>query len=283
MIPLRRKQKSDSLPPGTALGPYRVERLVGEGGMGAVYRASAGGRPVALKVLKDRLSKDAEVQRRFRHEARAASQIQHKHLVPLVDFGEVDGRPYLVMPFVGGQTLEERIAAGGPLPLHQAVRMTGQVASALDAIHAHGLVHRDVKSSNIMIDEEGSASLTDFGLAKGKDYSTLTKPGQIVGTLDYLAPERIRGHAADPKSDIYALGCVVFEAVAGTPPFAGASLLELGTQVLTDAPPDPCAGRPDAPPHLSETILLALAKDPAARPPTAVAYANMLTVCMRSA
>jgi eukaryotic-like serine/threonine-protein kinase len=135
-----------------------------------------------------------------------------------------------------------------------------------------------VKPANILLASDGSAMLTDFGLAKGTTFTKLTKSGQIVGTVDYLAPERIRGEPATAASDIYALGCVVYEGLAGAPPFDGSSLMELGWAILERKPPDPCAERDDAPPHLSAAALLALAKDPAARPQTARAYTRLLTM-----
>ena len=143
-------------------------------------------------------------------------------------------------------------------------------------------MHRDVKPSNILLDAERGALLTDFGLAKSRDYSMLTAPGQMLGTLDYIAPEMLRGSEPGPSADLYALGCVVYECLAGTPPFGGRSMFEVGMAHLGDVPADPCAERDDAPPELSERALAALAKHPADRPPTATAYADMLIAATRS-
>ena len=245
--------------------------------MGVVYRAirEPEGDEVALKVLRPELSADETFRRRFVHEARAAGEVRHKHLVPIADAGEADGRPYLAVAFVRGQTLEQRLA-GGPLPIPDMVRVVAHVASGLDALHNAGIVHRDVKPSNVMIDESGSASLTDFGLAKGRAYTVLTKPGMVMGTLDYLAPETLRGADATGASDVYALGCVAFECTAGRAPFADKAMFDLASAHLDVEPPDPCTDRDDAPEGLSWAIVQALAKDPGKRPPTATAYAHLI-------
>jgi eukaryotic-like serine/threonine-protein kinase len=264
---------------GTRLGAYRLEERLGEGAMGVVFRAvrDPDGDEVALKVLRAELSGDETFRRRFVHEARAASEVRHKHLVPITDAGEADGRPYLAVAYVRGTTLEARLSANGSLPLDEVVRVVAHVASGLDALHAAGIVHRDVKPSNVIIDETGAANLTDFGLAKGRAYTVLTKPGMVMGTLDYLAPEMLRGAEASPASDIYALGCLAYECTAGRTPFAETSMFELASAHLNLEPPDPCADRPDAPDGLSWAILQALAKDPEKRPPTATAYGYLIS------
>ena len=268
----------DELGPGGRLGAYRLESLLGEGAVGLVYRAvrEPGGEVVALKVLRRELSADEVYVRRFVHEARAAQEVRHRHLVPIVDAGEADGRSYLAVAFVDGPTLEERLQAECPLPVPNLVHVIAQVAAGLDALHHAGIVHRDVKPSNVMLDAAGDAALTDFGLAKGRAYTVLTSPGQVLGTLDYLAPEIVRGDEATPASDVYALGAVAFECAAGRAPFADRSLLEITRALLSEEPPDPCAERSDAPEGLGWAILQALAKEPERRPPTATAYAHML-------
>jgi serine/threonine protein kinase len=264
--------------PGGRIGAYRLEERLGEGGMGVVYRAvrEPEGDEVALKVLRAELSADETFRRRFVHEARAAGEVRHKHLVPITDAGEADGRPYLAVAFVRGRTLEQRLS-DGPLPISDIVRVVAHVASGLDALHNAGIVHRDVKPSNVIVDESGSANLTDFGLAKGRAYTVLTKPGMVMGTLDYIAPEMLRGGEATPASDIYALGCLAFECTAGRAPFADKSMFDLASAHLNIDPPDPCAGRDDAPEGLSWAIVQALAKDPGKRPPTATAYAHLIS------
>ena len=271
--------------PGDRLGPYRLEERLGEGAMGVVFRAvrEPEGDEVALKILRSELSGDETFRRRFVHEARSAGEVRHKHLVPITDAGEIEGRPYLAVAYVEGRTLEDRLADDGPMPLEEIVRLVAHVASGLDALHAAGIVHRDVKPSNVIIDPTGSANLTDFGLAKGRAYTVLTKPGMVMGTLDYLAPEMLRGSEATAASDIYALGCLAYECTAGRTPFADSTMFELAKAHLTLEPPDPCANRPDAPEGLSWAILQALAKEPEKRPPTATAYAHLISFAVGGA
>jgi serine/threonine protein kinase len=263
------------LGPGDAFGAYRLEAILGQGATGVVFRAvrEPDGTTVALKILRRELGGDAVFASRFRHEMRAAREVEHPHLVPVLDAGSFEGRQYLAMRYVAGRSLASRLAEAGPLPIADVARLAGEIGAALDALHRCGLVHRDVKPANILLDERGTAALTDFGLAKGRAYTALTRPGQVLGTVDYLAPEVIRGDGASPASDVYGLGCVVFACLAGAPPFAAPSPLQVTVGHLGAEPPDPCAGRNDAPPGLSEAVLEALAKEPAHRPVTARRYA----------
>jgi len=265
---------------GDAVGQYRLDARLGEGAVGVVYRArrESDGAVVALKLLKQRLGEDETFRARFVHEARAARHVEHDHVVPVLDAGEAGGTSYLVAEYVPGGSLEDRLREEGALPIVEALRIGAEVATGLDALHHGGLVHRDVKPSNLMLYGDGRAAITDFGLAKGPAYTVLTKPGQVMGTLDYLAPELIRCEAATPSTDIYALGCVVYECIAGTPPFGGKSLFDIGTAHLNVSPPDPGATRPEVTPSLSWALLKALEKDPAQRPPTATAFASLLHV-----
>jgi serine/threonine protein kinase len=265
---------------GDAVGPYRIEAALGEGGMGQVFRAAHAqtGRLVALKLLKPEYAGDEALIRRLLREARAAGTVEHRHLVGVLDAGEADGRHYLALELVPGLTVGERIDAEGSLPLGDVARITAEVAAGLDALHGAGIVHRDIKPSNVLLDAEGAAKLTDFGLAKGSDYSALTLPGQMLGTIDYLAPELIRGDEPTAGSDIYAFGCLVYACVAGGPPFGGRGMLQIGVGHLDEEPPDPCAQRPDAPDGLAEAIGFALRKAPAERPATATAYARLIAV-----
>jgi serine/threonine-protein kinase len=263
------------------LGPYRLEEQLGEGSMGCVFRArraGSSGEPVALKVVRVELATDDRYRQRFLHEARAASEIRHPHLVDVLDAGEVDGRQFLAMRLVHGRVLDQHISDHAPLSVGAIVRIATEIGGALDALHAVGLVHRDIKASNILLDEDNghAAALVDFGIAKGTGYTPLTRPGQIVGTLDYLAPERIRGEPASPASDIYGLGCVVYECVAGRPPFGSKGSMATVLAHLEQEPTDPCASRVDLPAAFGAAVNAALAKDPTERPPSGRAYADLL-------
>jgi serine/threonine protein kinase len=231
--------------------------------------------------LRPELSGDETYRQRFAREGQIAGRLSHKHLVTVMDAGEADGHPYLATRYVVGQTLAELLETAGPLPLAPLLKLAAEIATALDTLHNEGLVHRDVKPANIMLDKSGTSFLTDFGLARGAAATVLTKPGHVVGTLDYLAPEVIKGQPAGSAADIYALGCVTYECMAGRPPFGGGSFVEATLASLQDEPTDPCAGRDDLPPALSFAVLQALAKSPGDRPPTAAAYALMLRISAR--
>jgi serine/threonine protein kinase len=271
------------LEPGSSFGPYRIDTPIGEGAMGVVVRArkEPEGEVVALKVLRLELAADHVYRRRFAHEVRAANEAINRHLVSIIDAGEIEGRPYLAMAYLSGPSLEARLEQGGPLSLHDVTRITSEVGGALDTLHRASIVHRDVKPSNVLFDEEGSALLTDFGLAKGRAYTLLTRPGQAMGTLDYMAPELIRGKPASPATDVYALGCVVYECIAGAPPFADRSVFEMGTAHLEEEPPALTSVRPDTTASLHWVVSRALAKEPNERPSTATAYAHMLRLAVR--
>ena len=262
---------------GDRVGAYRLDAALGHGGMGRVFRAVADddGHAVAIKVLRQELASAAVYKHRFEHEARAARAVTSRHCVPVIDSGTDAGRQYLVMSYIDGETLAERLEHC-PLGLDEMVRIVGQLASGLDAIHRAGIVHRDVKPTNVLIDRGGTALLTDFGLARGEAYTVLTTAGQLAGTVDYLAPELIRGQPASPASDIYALGCVVHECLAGTPPFAGRSVFAVGMAHLNEEPSDPMARRTENAPRLPWAVHQALVKDPEQRPRTATAYAHLI-------
>lgn len=245
--------------------------------MGLVFRAvHNGGDVVALKVLKRELGDDEVFKQRFGQEARAAAEVVHPSLVPIIEAGEAEGRPYLAVRYAEGGTLEERLRDGGPLGIEETLRLADQLAAGLDALHRAGLVHRDVKASNVVYDADRNGMLTDFGLARGPAYTVLTRPGQVVGTLDYLAPELVKGERATAATDVYALGCTVFECLTGDTPFGQKKLFQIGLAHLEEDPPDPAEVRPEVGPALSQTVLTALKKDPADRPQSAGVYASLL-------
>jgi serine/threonine-protein kinase len=251
--------------------------------MGIVFRADrATGGVAALKILRRELSGDETFRRRFEREGRIAAQLDHPHLVEVVDAGEANGLQYLASRFVDGETLADRLRRDGPLPRSELVRLAAELGTGLDTLHEAGLVHRDVKPSNVMLGADGAA-LTDFGLARGLADSVLTAPGRVVGTLDYLAPEVIRGETAGPAADIYALGCLLYECVCGRPPFGSKPFAEAAAAHLSEEPLDPCQTRDDLPPAFWDALRHGLAKDPADRPPTATAYALMIRVSAKPA
>jgi len=271
------ESSSNELSPGDTLGPYRLEELLGEGGMGLVFKAvrESDGMVVALKVMRFELIEDPVFGRRFEQEARAAAEVTEAHLVPVLEAGQAQGRRYLAAKFIDGPTLDQKLDEG-PITTAETVKYTQDVGAGLTALHEAGIVHRDLKPSNIIIDASGTALLTDFGLAKGRAYTVLTKPGQVMGTLDYLAPELIKGSPATPATDIYALGCTIYECVAGQAPFRDKQGIQVGLAHVAEPPPDLGRFRDDIPPDFAAAVLSALAKDPADRPATAVEYGRRL-------
>ena len=269
---------------GESVGGYTIEELLGEGGMGRVYRArSADGTIIALKLVKAELAKDAVFRKRFDREAGAASRVEHPAVVKVIDTGEHRGIPFMAQHFISGGSLQDRIEQKGPLPLADAVRLCQQVGSGIDALHGVSLIHRDLKPGNILLDEEGSAHITDFGLAKDREASVLTRPGQALGSMDYMAPEQIRGEEITGLADVYALGCVMFECLSGAPPFADRQGMRILWAHLQDEPPDPLANRPDIPKDVGWAVTRALEKEPEKRPPTGQAYAHMIKIAAGAA
>ena len=216
-----------AISPGATFARYRVESLVGRGGMGVVYRARdlSLERPVALKLIAPELAQDEHFRARFLKEPRLAASLDHPSVVPIYEAGEWEGQLYLAMRYVEGSDLRTLLDGDGELSPERTVGILTQVADALDAAHRRGLVHRDVKPANVLLDEEGHAYLTDFGITKQLGGMSTDSEG-LVGTLDYLAPEQIRGEEVDGRADCYALGCVFYECLAGTPPFRRATEAE---------------------------------------------------------
>lgn len=270
---------------GDTVGPYRLEAILGQGAMGIVFRAVRGGdgETVALKVLRDELAADEVYRRRFVREGAIARELDHAHLVAVVDAGEADGRYYLASRYVRGRSLAEQLAAEGPAPVADVVRLAAELGGALDELHGRELVHRDVKPANILVSERGDRLLTDFGVARGPAHTALTKAGKVVGTIDYLAPEVIAANRAAPASDLYSFACVVYECLTGAAPFAGRGIAEACVAHLNETPESPAAVRREVPEDLSWAVMQGLAKDPARRPRTGKAFARLLKVSAASA
>ncbi|MFD1663664.1 serine/threonine-protein kinase [Streptomyces caeni] len=272
-------------PAGRRIAGYRIEEEVGRGGMAVVYRARdlRLGRTVALKLLAPELTRNDTFRRRFTHESRVAAAIDHPHIVPVYEAGETDGVLYIAMRYVAGRDLRHLLDREGPLPLATVLRIAAQVASALDAAHDHGLVHRDVKPGNILVaqgtdsDHPEHVYLTDFGLTKKSlSLSGFTTAGQIVGTLDYVAPEQISGKPVDGRCDVYGLGCVVYEALAGRPPFRREDDMALLWAHQYDEPPPLTGQRPDLDASVDRVFAKALAKDPDDRYGSCLAFVSAL-------
>jgi eukaryotic-like serine/threonine-protein kinase len=266
-----------ALTTGTKLGPYEIQSPLGTGGMGEVYRArdTRLGRDVAIKVLPSHLCSDPDLKARFEREAKAISALSHPHICHLYDIGAQDGTDYLVMELLDGETLADRLKKG-PLPLKQALQYGIEIAEALEKAHTNGIVHRDLKPGNIMLTKSG-AKLLDFGLAKpapnvataasgSGSMATMSKPltveGMIVGTFQYMAPEQLQGHDADARSDLFALGTVLYEMMTGKRAFAGKSQISVMSAILENDPEPVSSAQPLASPALDHVIQRALAKDP---------------------
>jgi ABC-type transport system substrate-binding protein/predicted Ser/Thr protein kinase len=259
------------LPIGSVLAGYRVLELIGEGSGGTVYlvESEATGRPAALKVLAAELAHDERFRRRFLRESTIAADLRHPHVVLMLDFGEADGNLFLAMEHIDGEDLRERLARSGPLEPTEALRLVEQVGAALDEAHARGLVHRDVKPANILLDRDGEAFLSDFGLAKhASSASSLTGDHAFVGTIAYVAPEQIRGEEIDGRADVYSLGCVLYEALAGHPPFDRETELAVVFAHLHEPTPRITDVRAELPAGMDHVLRKATAKDPEERYPS---------------
>jgi serine/threonine protein kinase len=262
---------------GEVFGPYRLDGLIGSGGMGEVFRAHDTGRDrvVALKRLPRQLAVDQEYRARFQRESALVAQLREPHIIPIHDYGEIDGQLYIDMRLVEGKDLAKVLAAG-PLGVSRAVDVVSQIADALDAAHAEGLVHRDVKPSNILlvgrpgpdgvtVTDRGVAYLVDFGIARAVDGPTLSAAGLAMGSSGYMAPERLTGDDWDLRVDVYSLACVLYECLVGSRPFPAKSLPAAINAHLNTPPPRPSQHRPELPVGFDEVVAAGMAKDPAQR------------------
>ncbi|MFH8805417.1 serine/threonine-protein kinase [Streptomyces sp. NPDC017936] len=246
---------------------YQLQELLGRGAMGDVWQATDQllGRPVAVKLLRTEEAADVD---RFRLEAQTAARLNHPNVVGVYDFGSHHGRLYLVMELVDGWSLAQERSLRGTLPPHEAAAVAAQVATGLAAAHQQHVIHRDIKPANVMLTTDRTAKIADFGIARFADHaaSTLTATGKIIGTADYLAPERALGRPAQPASDIYSLGCLLYQLLTARAPFSGATSLAVVQQHVGATPPPPDRLRPDIPKPLSDYVLHMLAKEPDHRP-----------------
>jgi serine/threonine protein kinase len=272
-----------SLAPGTKLGPFEIQSLLGAGGMGEVYRArdTRLDRTVAIKLLPSELAASSESRQRLEREARSISKLSHPHICALYDIGHQNGIDFLVMEYVEGETLEQRLSRG-PLSIEQVFKVAIEICDALDRAHQQRVIHRDLKPGNIMLTKSG-AKLLDFGLAKLLHLQAavevalteitaerkLTAEGVLVGTLQYMAPEQLEAKDADARTDIFALGEITYEMVTGRPPFTGKSKASLIAAILSSEPPEIATLQPMIPAALNRVVKACLAKDPADRFQTA--------------
>ncbi|MFC8450615.1 serine/threonine-protein kinase [Kitasatospora sp. NPDC057223] len=242
---------------------YRLLARIGEGGMGSVYLSrTRGGQPVALKVIRREYAQDAEFRRRFEHEAQAAGQVRGYHVVPVVDHDTAGQQPWLATAFVPGLPLDEALRAGGPLPLSAALQLTGCAAEALRAVHAAGVIHRDMKPSNILLGHEGPWVI-DFGIARAADATQLTRSGGLIGTPQYMSPEHADGRPLTPATDVFSLGLVAAVAATGLHPYGNAGAITLATKIAnTEARPPDLSGYPEP---LRQILERCLTADPADR------------------
>jgi eukaryotic-like serine/threonine-protein kinase len=258
-------------------GRYRVLRKIGGGGMADVYLCEdlTLGRRVALKVLLQRLLDDPSFVERFRREAKAAAGLNHANLVSIYDWGEVDGTYFIVMEYVEGETLKDLVRRQGRLGGSEAVRISLQLLAALEFAHRTGIVHRDIKPQNVMLDRDGNVKVTDFGIARAVD-SGMTEAGSILGTAQYLAPEQAKGQPVDERSDLYSVGIVLYEMLTGTVPFKGDTAVTVALKHVNEMASEPAQLVPGMPYALNQIVLKAIAKDPDERYQTAAQFARDL-------
>jgi serine/threonine-protein kinase len=257
---------------GTELnGRYRLDAQIGSGGMSTVYRAfdAVLERRVAIKLLHGDFATDSDQLERFRREARSVAQLSHPHIVGVIDAGEEEGQPFIVFEYVEGETLKDRIRRFGRLPVDEAIAYAIEIARALGAAHARNIVHRDVKPQNVLVDEEGSGKVTDFGIARSLDEEGLTAEGRVLGTTDYVSPEQALGHDVNGQSDLYSLGIVLFEMLTGDVPFHGENQVAVAMKHVREDLPDIQMRRPEVSASLASTLDRMTDKDLGRRYPDA--------------
>jgi serine/threonine-protein kinase len=266
----------------TIAGRYEVEELVGHGGMSSVYKARDAllERHVALKILHEQYSSDEDFVERFKREARSVAQLQHPNIVTVIDRGEEDGRQFIVFEYIDGENLKEHVVRQGRLGVHEALEIALEVARGLAFAHDQGLIHRDVKPQNILLNGDGRAKVTDFGIARTLDVDGMTQTGTVLGTSNYIAPEQASGQRVDAHSDVYALGAVLYELLAGEVPFPGESFVVVAMKHVHEPAPNLLDVRGDVPVRVAAAVDRALEKDPEQRFPTMDAFAVELEACV---
>ena len=253
---------------GTVLsGRYKLEAKLGSGGMSTVYlaRDATLDRAVAVKVMHREMSEQEDQLQRFRQEARAVAKLSHPNVVAVIDAGEDGGHPYIVFEYVEGETLKQRIARLGPLDTQEALAYAIEIARGLTVAHARNMVHRDIKPQNVLIDAEGRAKLTDFGISRQLEQDGMTATGRVLGTTDYVAPEQAMGHAVDPRSDLYSLGVVLYEMLLGQVPFHADSQVGVAMKHVNEELPDVQQRRPEVSAAAALVVERATTKDPSRR------------------
>ncbi len=262
---------------------YELEELVGTGGMSSVFRAHDRqlDRRVAIKILHEHYAQDPEYLERFRREARAVARLSHPNIVTVIDRGDDGGRQYIVFEYVDGENLKELVVRSGRLPVRQALELALAIADGLSFAHQHGLVHRDVKPQNILLNSEGEVKVTDFGIARSLHVDHgVTQTGTVLGTGEYLSPEQASGKQVSPATDVYSLGVVLWELLAGDVPFTGDNFVAVALRHVNEPPPHLRQRRTDVSPRLDAAVQRALAKDPASRFPSMAAFAKELRACL---
>jgi serine/threonine-protein kinase len=262
---------------------YELEELVGTGGMSSVFRAHDRllDRKVALKILHERYSDDAAYVERFRHEARAVATLSHPNIVTVIDRGEHGGRQFIVFEYVDGENLKQLIQRRGPASVSTALELAMQISRGLSFAHQQGLVHRDVKPQNVLLNGDGQAKVTDFGIARSLDVQHgMTQTGTVLGTADYIAPEQAQGQRVDEHTDVYSLGVVLYELLTSEVPFPGENFVAVAMRHINEPPPAIRDKRPDVPPRVEAAVQKAMAKDPADRFPTMADFCRELEACL---
>ncbi len=262
---------------------YELEELVGSGGMSSVFKARDRllDRNVALKILHEHHLDDAEYVERFRREARAVAQLSHPNIVTVIDRGEADGRQFIVFEYVDGENLKELLDRAGPLPVAEALELALGIARALSFAHERGLVHRDVKPQNVLLNGDGRPMVTDFGIARSLDvHKGVTQTGTVLGTSNYIAPEQASGERVDAQTDVYSLGVVLFELLTGEVPFEGENFVAVAMRHINEPAPNVRERRGDVSRRVAAAIDRALAKDPRDRYPSMAAFAAELEACL---